>query len=173
MSNRAFGIGCAGLSLAIVSVNGVARSTQFAHQGRGISMHSQAADMSRLVFVRLDPHEDVLVSLRQAVEAEGIRNATFVSGVGSLEQYRVHVVETTNMPPGNIFFEAGGPYDILAVTGFVVDGAIHAHITFSDDKHTLGGHLEEGCKVLTFAIIAIAEVPDATFTGWDIRGPLT
>ena len=34
------------------------------------------------------------------------------------------------MPPGNIFFGNHGPYDILAVTGLVVDGNIHAHIAF-------------------------------------------
>lgn len=135
-------------------------------------MHSQSTSLSRLILVRLDPHEDVLVALREAVETNGIKNAAFISGVGSLEKYRVHVVETTNMPPGNVFFGEDGPFDILTVTGLVVDGAIHAHITFSNDKQTLGGHLEEGCHVLTFAVIVMAEVTGADLTGWDQRGPL-
>ena len=122
--------------------------------------------------VRLDPQEDVLVALRRAVQEQGVRNAAIVSGVGSLSRYHVHVVETTNMPPGNTFFGEDGPFDILAATGLVVDGQLHAHITFSNSDRAMGGHLEEGCQVLTFAIIIMIELPDTDLTGWDVRGPL-
>lgn len=135
-------------------------------------MHSQATEVSRIVFVRLDPGEDVLAALREAVREQGLRNAAILSGVGSLDRYRVHVVETTNMPPGNIFFASEGPFDILTVTGLVVDGEIHAHIAFSNATGALGGHLEEGCRVLTFAVIVLGETPEAQLRGWDIRGPL-
>lgn len=135
-------------------------------------MHTQSTPTPRATLVRLDPGEDVLQALRAAVENTRIRNAVIVSGVGSLSRYRVHVVETTNMPPGNVFFGEDGPYDILSVTGLVVDGGIHAHIAFSDPSRAMGGHLEEGCTVLTFAVIALLETPDATLTGWDVRGPL-
>ena len=135
-------------------------------------MHSQATEVSRIVFVRLDPGEDVLAALREAVREQGLRNAAILSGVGSLDQYRVHVVETTNMPPGNIFFGREGPFDILTVTGLVVDGEIHAHIACSNPAGALGGHLEEGCRVLTFAVIVLGETPDAQLSGWDVRGPL-
>ncbi len=76
------------------------------------------------------------------------------------------------MPPGNIFFGDQGPYDIIAVTGLVVDGDIHAHIAISDAERAVGGHLEEGCIVLTFAVVTLLEIPDARITGWDVRGPL-
>ena len=87
---------------------------------------------SRFVALRLDPGEDVLLSLRAAVEELKIRNAAILSGVGSLDRYHFHVVKTTNMPPGNTFVQGEGPFDILTVTGLVVDGKIHAHITFSN-----------------------------------------
>ncbi len=135
-------------------------------------MHTRSSETSRIVLVRLDPQEDVLMALNQAVQEQRLRNAAILSGVGSLSRYRVHVVETTNMPPGNIFFSDEGPYDILTVTGLVVDGGIHAHIAFSDPTSALGGHLEEGCRVLTFAVIVLMELPDTNITGWDIRGPL-
>lgn len=135
-------------------------------------MHLQAADSSRLILVRLDPGEDVLVSLRSAASDLDIKNAVIVSGVGSLDRYRAHVVETTNMPPGNVFFSGEGPFDIVAITGLIVNGEVHAHITFSNPDRTLGGHLEEGCRVLTFVVVAVIEAFNTDLEGWDKRGPL-
>ena len=76
------------------------------------------------------------------------------------------------MPPGNTFVQGEGPFDILSVTGLVVDGAVHAHITFSNSELAMGGHLEEGCRVLTFAVVVMVEALGADLTGWDKRGPL-
>ena len=135
-------------------------------------MRTQSFGASRFVSLRLDPGEDVLLSLRAAVEGQGIQNAAILSGVGSLDRNHFHVVKTTNMPPGNTFIQGEGPFDILSVTGLVVDGAVHAHITFSNTELAMGGHLEEGCRVLTFAVVVMAEALDADFTGWDRRGPL-
>lgn len=120
--------------------------------------------------IRLDPGEDVLLSLREWVSTHAINNATFVSGVGSLSRYHAHVVETTNLPPGNIFFKGEGAYDILTLTGFVIEGRVHAHIGWSDDKIAMGGHLEEGCTVLTFAVISAVELDDVAIGGWDVSG---
>jgi uncharacterized protein len=136
-------------------------------------VHSQAFGASRFVALRLDPGEDVLLSLRAAVEEQGIRNAAILSGVGSLDRYHFHVVKTTNMPPGNTFVAGEGPFDILTVTGLVVDGKVHAHITFSNTELAMGGHLEEGCRVLTFAVVVMAEALDVDLTGWDRSGPLS
>src|SRR3712207_9343184 len=113
-------------------------------------MQAQAFSASRYIALRLDPGEDVLLALREAVPDHAIRNAAILSGVGSLDRYHFHVVKTTNMPPGNTFVRGEGPFDILTVTGLVVDGEVHAHITFSNTELAMGGHLEEGCRVLTF-----------------------
>ena len=136
-------------------------------------MRTQSFDASRFVALRLDPGEDVLLSLRAAAEEQRIRNAAILFGVGSLDRYHFHVVQTTNMPPGNTFLQGEGPFDILTVTGLVVDGEVHAHITFSNTELAIGGHLEEGCRVLTFAVIVMAEALDVELTGWDRPGPLT
>jgi predicted DNA-binding protein with PD1-like motif len=135
-------------------------------------MRTQTAAIRRLVVVRLDPGEDVLQSLREAVRASGITHGLILSGLGSLSRYHVHVVKTTNMPPGDTFFEGEGPFDILTLTGAILDGRVHAHITFSNTEHALGGHLEEGCRVLTFAVATLAETDNADFTDWDRVGPL-
>jgi uncharacterized protein len=132
----------------------------------------QSFGASRFVALRLDPGEDVLLSLRAAVVERDIQNAAILSGVGSLDRYHFHVVKTTNMPPGNTFIRGDGPFDILTVTGLVVDGEVHAHITFSNTELAMGGHLEKGCRVLTFAVVVMTEALDVDLTGWDRPGPL-
>jgi uncharacterized protein len=135
-------------------------------------VRTQAFGAARFLALRLDPGEDVLLSLRAAVVEQGIQNAAILSGVGSLDRYHFHVVKTTNMPPGNTFVRGEGPFDILTVTGLVVNGEVHAHISFSNTELAMGGHLEEGCRVLTFAVVVMAEALDADLTGWDKSGLL-
>jgi len=135
-------------------------------------VRTQSFGASRFVAVRLDPGEDVLLSLRAAVVEQEIRNAAILCGVGSLDRYHFHVVKTAKMPPGNTFVRGEGPFDILTVTGLVVSGEVHAHITFSNTEQAMGGHLEEGCRVLTFAVVVLAEAVDVDLTGWDRPGPL-
>ena len=135
-------------------------------------MQTQNFTTPRYVALRLDPGDDLLLALREAVRAEGIGSAAILAGVGSLDRYHFHVVKTTNMPPGNTFMRGEGPFDILTVTGMVSDGNVHAHVTFSNTEVAMGGHLEEGCRVLTFAVIVLAVTDDADFTGWDVPGPL-
>lgn len=135
-------------------------------------MLTQTSVPSRIVMVRMDPHEDVLESLQAAVAEAEISDAAILSGAGSLSAYNVHVVETTNLPPGDVFFEGAGAYDILTLTGIVMNGRVHAHITFSNTEKALGGHLEPGCKVLTFAVCCMAEISNADVTDWDrLRAP--
>jgi uncharacterized protein len=135
-------------------------------------MRIERADLTQVFLVRLNPGDDVLLSLRAAVQESGIRSGVVLSGIGSLSRYRVHVVKTTNLPPGDVFFEGEGPYDILGLTGYVLDGRVHAHITFSDTEKARGGHLEEGCRVLTFAVVTLAETPGVALADWDRVGPL-
>ena len=130
-------------------------------------MLAQSVSVGRLLLVRLGPGEDVLVGLRCAVEEHRIRTGAILGGAGSLRSYHVHVVQTTNLPPGNVYAQAEGPFDILSLTGFVIDGQVHAHITFSNLERAMGGHLEEGCRVLTFALVTLAEMPEASLAGWD------
>jgi uncharacterized protein len=132
----------------------------------------QNANVTRLVTIRLNPGDDVLLSLREAVQKAGIRSGVILNGIGSLTHYHVHVVKTTNLPPGDVFWKGEGPFDILQITGFVIDGRVHAHLTFSNTEMAMGGHMEEGCRVLTFSLITIAETPEASFTDWDKVGPL-
>jgi hypothetical protein len=106
------------------------------------------------------------------VRENGIRNGLILSGVGALSRYRVHVVGTPSLPVQDIFVQGEGPFDILALTGMVLDGRVHAHVTFSNTEHAMGGHLEEGCTVLTFGVVVLADTPGADLAGWDRVGEL-
>lgn len=133
-------------------------------------MHSEIASLERLVFVRADPGEDLLEALEDATEQENIRNGAIICGVGSLSSYHVHVVGTTDLPPENTYLRGEGPFDILTVTGAILEGRVHAHLTFADTRGTMGGHIHEGCRVLTFAIVLIADSSSTSLTGWDTVG---
>lgn len=125
-------------------------------------VHTINGDFSRIVVVRLKNGTDLLAGLQKAVEKEKIKNAVIISGIGSLTQHHVHVVNNTTFPPGETFVKESVPSDLLNVNGYIVEGRVHAHITFSDDKKALGGHLEPDTKAFTFAIITIGVLDDKT-----------
>lgn len=133
-------------------------------------MITQSMQTARLVVVRMNSGESVLEALQAAVKENGIRNGLILSGVGSLSKYNVHVVETTNLPPGDLMLSGEGPFDILAITGAILDGRVHAHITFSDKERAMGGHVHEGCTILTFGLAVIADTPKADLSDWDRMG---
>ena len=135
-------------------------------------MITQTTDIKRIVLARINPGEDILLSIRQAVEENGIRNGMIIGGLGSARSIHYHVVASNDLPPEEIFPKDDGPYDICTMTGLVIDGRVHAHITFSDDNKVQGGHMEEGCRALTFSVVMLADTPDANYEGWDkIEGP--
>jgi len=120
------------------------------------------SDFSHIVIVRLKNGTELLAGLQKAVEKEKIKNAVIISGIGSLTQHNVHVVNNATFPPGGTFVKEAVPSDLLSVNGYIVNGRVHAHITLSDDKRALGGHLEPDTKVFTFAIITIGVLDDKT-----------
>lgn len=130
-------------------------------------MLTKCVEIGRLVLVRMNSGDDLLESLQTAVKENGVSNGVIISGAGSLKSYRFHVVETTDLPPGEVFVEREEAVDILTVTGAVMDGRVHAHVTFSNEDRAMGGHVHEGCRVLTFAIAVIAETPNADLADWD------
>ena len=133
-------------------------------------MHAEPARLGRTWILRLDPGEDLLEGLQRAAAELGVRDGAFLGGIGSLTSYHVHVVSSTDLPPTNAFMKGEGPFDILAITGHVMGGRVHAHLTFSDTERAMGGHLEPGSHVLTFAIVTLAELLDADLSKFDRVG---
>jgi predicted DNA-binding protein with PD1-like motif len=134
-------------------------------------VYTVSGNFERIVVVRLKRGMDLLDGLKKAVAKEKIRNAAILSGVGSLTSYHVHAVSNTTLPAQNIYYKGEGPQDLLNVNGYVMDGRVHAHIVFSDNQKGLGGHLEPGTTVFTFAIITLGVLPEgADLTRFDEPG---
>lgn len=123
------------------------------------------------VLVRLNPGDDILVKIREAVKEHDIKNAVILAGVGSVISHHFHVVASTTNPPKEYFSKGDAAADIVNINGMVINGRVHAHITFSNEKVAYGGHLELGCEVLTFSVIVMAEM-DTNFEKWDATGAI-
>jgi predicted DNA-binding protein with PD1-like motif len=123
------------------------------------------------VLVRLNPGDDLLVKIREAVKEHDIKNAVILAGVGSVISHHFHVVASTSNPPKEYFSKGEAAADIVNINGMIINGRVHAHITFSNEKVAYGGHLELGCEVLTFSVIVLAEM-DTNFEKWDGIGAL-
>lgn len=127
----------------------------------------QPMNFERMLAVRMNAGDDILAKLEETVRRENLRNALILAGVGSVNSFHYHVVGTRELPPENVFVKGDEALDIVNINGMVLEGRVHAHITFSNAKHALGGHMEPGCTVLTFAVVAIGVTSTPDFTGWD------
>jgi predicted DNA-binding protein with PD1-like motif len=127
------------------------------------------ASVKNLIFVRLNPGDDILASLTEAAEKNNIKNAMILCGFGSVRTHHYHVVNSRENPPENSFTKANRASDIIDINGCIINGRVHAHITHSDTNVAFGGHLESGVHVLTFLCVALAEV-DYDFSNFDTVG---
>ena len=131
-------------------------------------MISRETTLKRIVLVRIAPGEDILLGLRRAVADHGIRNGLFLTGFGSASSSHFHVVMSGDLPPKESYPKSIQPLDICSFNGYVLDGRVHCHVDFSDERNGFGGHLEEGTLALTFANIAIGELEESVrIAGWD------
>ena len=131
-------------------------------------MRHIATQFKQVMLVRLKNGDDILASLQEFVADHGIDNALFLNAFGSVTHYHFHVVASGELPPAEAYPKGEKALDIVAMSGAVLKGRVHAHITFTDDEIALGGHLEPGCKVLTFAMIYLGILDDDTdLSEWD------
>jgi predicted DNA-binding protein with PD1-like motif len=104
--------------------------------------------------------------LERMVQERKIRNAVILTGAGSVRGYHVHVVSNRDFPSKNIYLKnPEAPADITNMSGYVIDGVVHAHITLANDRQAFGGRLERGTPVFTFAVVTIGVLAD----GVDLR----
>jgi len=80
---------------------------------------------------------------------------------GSVRGYQLHQVSNRDMPSKNMFeTDPNAPADMISMNGYIIDGKIHAHMTLATPDHAIGGHLEPGTEVFTFAIVTIGVMKD-------------
>ena len=129
-------------------------------------MYAMSTQFDSIFVLRFKYQADLSTDLDSLVKRYKIRNAVILSGIGSVRNYHYHVVSNRTFPSKNIFVkDTTAPADIVSMNGYIIDGRIHAHITFSDADKAFGGHLERGTTVFTFAIVTIGVLKE----GIDLR----
>ncbi|MBI1899145.1 MAG: DNA-binding protein [Acidobacteria bacterium] len=114
------------------------------------------AQFERVLVLRFKYQTDLLAGIEKMVKEHGIRNAVFLSGIGSLRNYHVHSVSNRTFPSKNVFTkDPSAPVDIVSINGYVIDGRVHAHMTLTNEEKALGGHIEPDNNVFTFAIVTL------------------
>lgn len=112
-----------------------------------------------LRYLRLDPDDQLLESLEEYIRMTDLCDGIILSGVGSLSKSRFHVVEGDGTHPvDNRFVELAGSIEIISLQGIIADYEPHLHLCLMHNGVTMGGHLEQGCRILTMAELAIAVV---------------
>jgi len=130
------------------------------------SVYAMSTQFDSIFVLRFKYQADLSTDLDSLVKRYKIRNAVILSGIGSVRNYHYHVVSNRTFPSKNIFVkDTTAPADIVSMNGYTIDGRIHAHITFSYADKALGGHLERGTTVFTFAIVTIGVLKE----GIDLR----
>lgn len=120
----------------------------------------------RVVILRFKHDVDLLAGLERMVKEQKIKNGVILAGIGSVRGYHYHMVTNRTFPSKNLYIrDPDTPADIASMNGYIVDGRVHPHITFTNAQHAFGGHLEPDTRVFTFAVITIGVLAD----GADLR----
>ncbi len=126
------------------------------------NVYYTSTSFENILIARLKHGTDILDGLKEIAEKEGIKNAVILTGIGSVTNYHVHSVDNKTFPSENVFIKRDEPADVTNISGYVIDGKVHAHITLSDEELAMGGHLEPNTNVFTFCIITIGILNDET-----------
>ncbi len=81
-----------------------------------------------------------------------------LGGYGTLAAHRLPWVTHNRIPTENIIARGEGGIEILSMSGLIVDGEPHVHVTLATQQGAYGGHMEEGCKAYVLCEIFFAEV---------------
>lgn len=111
--------------------------------------------LERIVVVSIFPGEYVLETIEEVIRRESIEHGVILSGFGTLSEVHLHWVTTTGFPPVEHFAKYEGPFELLSLSGLIVNGEPHIHAVVSNLQGAYGGHLEHGNRVLYLCEVAI------------------
>ena len=69
-------------------------------------VHNVSTNFERIEIIRMKSGTDMLSGLNEYIEKNNIKNAVFLSGIGSVTDYHYHVVSSKTLPPKNEFTKA-------------------------------------------------------------------
>ena len=117
--------------------------------------------IERIVVLRFKFGTDLLAGLQKLLVQEKINNAVILSGFGSVRGYQVHQVSNRDLPSKDLYVKnPTAPGDIIGMSGIVMNGRVHPHITLANADKAFGGHLEPDTTVFTFAVITLGVLDD-------------
>ena len=133
-----------------------------------------SGNLKRVIVLRFKYGTDLLSGLENMVKQEKIRNAVILSGLGSVRNFQVHQVGNRDLPPKDVYVKnPTAPADIISMSGVVIDGRVHPHITLANADKAFGGHLEPDTTVFTFAVVTLGVLDDNVDLGkvddWNYR----
>jgi predicted DNA-binding protein with PD1-like motif len=119
-------------------------------------VYATTGQFERVVVMRMKFGTDLLADIQKSVAEEHIKNGIILTGIGSVRGYRVHQVYNRDLPTKNIFTaEPNTPADLDSVSGYVINGKVHAHMVLGTGDKTIAGHLEPGTEVFTYAVVTV------------------
>lgn len=114
-----------------------------------------------VVVVQMEAGDLLLEGLRDLVRQANIHTGVLMTGIGSLSKARIHTVLTNVNPVEELYLDIPGPLEVTHFTGLIANYEPHIHISMCDPQMKFyGGHLEEGCQILTVSEITILRMPD-------------
>jgi uncharacterized protein len=125
-------------------------------------MEYTSLELEKIHILRVDPGEDVLLSVRDCLSRAGIQQGVVLGGYGTLAAYHLHWVKDNRIPAQEVFGRGEGGIEILSMNGLVVSGQPHIHVSLSTPDGAFGGHLEEGCIAYVLCEIYFGEVEGKT-----------
>jgi predicted DNA-binding protein with PD1-like motif len=109
--------------------------------------------------LRLNPDEDLKKELIKFTKTNSIRAGVILGCAGSLKKAVLRLADENTVAVFDRQFE------IVSLVGTLSQDDVHVHISLSDSKGIVtGGHLKEGCIVLTTAEIVVGELEDTKFS---------
>ena len=124
-------------------------------------VYAMPTEFTGVLVLRFKYDTDLLAGLENAVKQHAVRNAVILSAFGSVRNYHLHDVSNRTFPAKDTFVkDPTSPADIAGMSGFIMSGRVHAHITLASPERSFAGHLEPGTNVFTFAVVTLGILPD-------------
>lgn len=115
----------------------------------------------KLVAIRLNRGDDMLLSVEKAIQEHGIVNGAVVSGIGTVDQCVLHYVTDANNAKGVLYKKwEDVRFEVTGVHGIIANGKPHLHMVVSDTNHAWAGHVEPGCRTLFLCEILVMVFDD-------------
>ena len=137
---------------------------KMAVSGKDAKVDGRSFESRKFWIVRIDPGEDVLISLKDFIKEKEIKQGLVVMGYGTFSRVSLHWVEHNRFPPSNRYDQWEDGIELMSMNGLIVEGEPHIHFTASTPDGAFGGHMEEGCICYVLTEVGIVELEGAQMT---------